>query len=624
MICRKCANMFDDSLSSCPECGTSAIMQENEAEKKPFTLNIPDEEIEKPAIITAEAENEKEPDGEENGEAVKENEEQYTAPEYELSLEEKPLPKVKKIQRKSAADKNKAEKKSNKESVGDKSAAALIVSVVCILACMMLVLTFVSVKSDVFKGNSQAVKTVALSGLSGEEKGELEKWLSGVSAVCDSDLDASHTTVNELLDMVKPYDANGLYRALYDHTQITANIPDPAQRYANENGDYSYYKIEEEKIDAIVELFGLNVNHTANTDDCYYYGGYYYFRDKLDYEPEISYIADVKESKRIQDGSYYIECSFLQESNLSAETKERYAIVEKVSSEDDSETQWKITRLSDEPIFNSSGVLIENESGISFEMKTEIIEKKASDGTVYHKYIIEYPVFTGGSLGEQTANQLYSDMITAFSMEEDSVQSDYKKFLKNGGNKDELPLLTHVVSRVTYTDNGYISVLEDTAEYVPSSMPVDENEAQNENGEQEETTQAENEETQPVKLPERTVEGYNFDVESGDFITKDAIIGKDYLVISELLYRIYGGYDYSDIAVKLQQGVETDTSEDDYENNEAEEIPEDEDGLGMKIYESASVICDGGYMFCFVSQDGCAHDVIIPFDIPGLFAVELQ
>ena len=89
MICKKCANMFDDSLSSCPECGTpifdSEITEEQKKKKAPFVLNIPDEEIEKPIIIKAEKANH------ENSEEEKSETSEAAEPdsaENELSEEE--------------------------------------------------------------------------------------------------------------------------------------------------------------------------------------------------------------------------------------------------------------------------------------------------------------------------------------------------------------------------------------------------------------------------------------------------------------------------------------------------------------------------------------------------------
>ncbi len=617
MICRKCANIFDDSLSECPECKTAVFAGETEEKpektaKKPFIVTITHDDVPEEETKSEEKVDDLKEDsipGEEEAPEVKKVTSVKTVPKAEND-------KVPRKQKKTAAPKEKKVKV--KDSIGDKSAATLIISVMCILACMMTVLTFVSVKSDVFKSDGEVVKTVALSSLSGEEKGELEKWFSDLSVICDSEINPATTTFGDLMGLVNPDSASGIYSVIYGAAKITANTPDPAHRFANENGDYSFYKIEEEKIDRITELFGFFANHTLNTADCYYYDGYYYFRDK-DSGTAVSYITDVKDSKRIQDGSYYVECTFLYKDNLSKESLERYAIVEKVT-DAENPVQWKIKRFSHEPIFDKSGVLIQKETAIPFDMKTKVIEKTAKDGTVYHKYIIEYPVFSGDTLGAATANQLYSDMINVLESEETSVQKDYRKFIKAGGVKEELPLLTYVSSRVTHNSGGYLSVLEETAEYVPASMLR----ILSEEGDESTADTADEPSDEPVTLPKRTVEGYNFDVASGDFITKDAVIGKDYQFISELLYRIHGGFDYSDLKEQLRLQSITDVGDEPETPEINEEIPEDENSVGMKIYESASVISEKGYMFCFVTEDGYAEDVVIPFEFADLFQIEIN
>ncbi len=629
MICRNCANMFDDSLSSCPECGTAAIYEnekpQTENEKKSFVLNIPEEEIEKPIVITAVKSSAVDIKAEEGAKAH-ENKAPVRTRTRVIKTPEAGRRPVKE------ASKRPVRRAVKKDPIGDRSAATLIVSIMCILSCMMAVLTVVSVTSDVFKADDD-VRTVALSSLSGEEAGSLEKWLVKVGGLCDSEFDCTKNTVGELFSFVKPYDSKGLYGSFFSSARLITDTPDPAQRFSDENGGYAYFRLPENEIDSIVEFCSLTVNHTVNTEECYYYDGYYYFAHVQQHEAEGSYIVDVKSGKKIQDGSYYVDCSLLQQNNLSAETKERYMIVEKASDKADEE-DWIVKRISSEPIFDSNGALVKAEDEISYEMKKEIIEKKAKDGTVYHRYIIEYPIFSGEAEGVKTANQLFLDTVSTMGADDAAVQADYERFTKFGGNTTELPLVTHVISRVTYNKNGYISVLEEKAEYTPESMPPENIEELLEKGEYEpeEKTDA------PAGLPVRTVEGYNFDVETGDFVTKDAIIGKQYQLISELLYRIYGGYSYDDIEEELRQtAAEAEENEQQEEGSEAQqgltsslaedilqtEIPEDELGTGIKIYESASAICEKGYMFCYVTEKGYAKDIVIPFEIPNLFLIEL-
>lgn len=606
MICKKCANMFDDSLSSCPECGTEVFLDKKK--KADFTLNMTEEELNKLMFPETSEEVTQEST---DGEADEENEPFNTMPpEYEAeqnekepeTAEETQAQEVKAENKKEEAaeqtteEKPKAKKVKTKMDPESKPAATLIISIMCVLAVMMGLLTFVSVTTDVFEGDD-TVRTMALSGLSTEDTGKLEEYLSKVGIISETEYDSRKVTVNELLSMVKPYDANGLYTMLYGTVQKTANIPDPAQRFTNENGDYIYYKIPEEEIDAIVESFCLTVNHTVNGDEYYYYDGNYYFAEKIQYEPLSSYVVDISESKQILDGRYYVTGSILKQSNLSEDNRDRYAIVEKTKSGD-----WKISRMSDEPLFNKEGVMIKADGELSFTTETEVVEIVADDGSVYHRYILEYPVFSGETSGEKAANRLHNDLISSFATAKENAQKDYEKYLEDGGEKDELPYITHIVSTVTYNSGEYISVIEEISEYIPASvMEKDETEPSTEDIDTQE-------QQKPVSLPKKQIEGYNFEVETGDFVKKDEFIGKDYKTVSELLYRIYGDYSYGDII-----GEETETDGSIY--GEQEEIPDDTENIGRKIYESASVRCEEGYLFRYVDEKGVSHDVVIPDEI---------
>lgn len=611
MICKKCANMFDDELSSCPECGTEVFA--DKGAKPKFTLNMTEEDLNKLVFSEVQSELTQETSG---GDAKEENElPDAVPPEYEVEQTEKEPETTQKVQteeakteeapEKETVEKPKAKKVKTKMDPESKPAATLIISIMCILAVMMGILTFVSLTTDAFEADN-TVRTMALSGLSTEDTGKLEEVLSTVGIISEREFDCEKSTVQELLSLVKPYDANGLYAKLYGTAQKTANTPDPAVRLTNENGDFIYYKIAEDEIDAIVEKFSLTVNHTVNCDDYYYYDGFYYFAEKTQYEPETSYVVDISESKQIQDGRYYVEASVLKENNLSEDNRERYAIVSK-----ETDGSFKICSVSSTPLFDEEGIMIKAEDELSFTKKSTVIEAVADDGTVYHRYIVEYPLFSGDTLGEKTANQLHSDMLAAFEAEKETAQQDYEEYLKDGGEKDELPYITHVVSRLTSNSGDYIGIVEDTAEYVPASMLKAKEDA---GTEETDTVETESEELpEPVELPERYIEGYNFEVETGDFVKKDNFIGKDYQTVSELLYRIYGGYGYDDIIAELN-GEEAQNSGYIY-GETVEEIPDDTENIGRKIYESASAVCQAGYLFCYVDEKGSAHDVVIPDEV---------
>ena len=132
---------------------------------------------------------------------------------------------------------------------------------------------------------------------------------------------------------------------------------------------------------------------------------------------------------------------------------------------------------------------------------------------------------------------------------------------------------------MSYSDDKYLCLINEIAE----SVPVYETDSQ-------ETS---------VELAKKTMECYTFDVESGGYVSKDTLAGKDYNKVYGILYRIYSGYPYEDI---LDEAVSGDV------------VPADTMKYGEKIYNSASTLCEDGMIFCFVTDEGIREDVVIPFE----------
>lgn len=162
MICRKCARIFDDSMSVCPDCGASVFGDEREGSSvtEGSRVNMPyaaqntnadsrftsDERVgRKPVVITAASVNRR------NNSDVK----SIPTEAYGTGAAVK------------ASDTN---EKALKQSTGDKSAAILIVALVLILSLMAVFLTAVSVGSDIFR-NEDEVVTTDFQELYGEEAG---------------------------------------------------------------------------------------------------------------------------------------------------------------------------------------------------------------------------------------------------------------------------------------------------------------------------------------------------------------------------------------------------------------------------------------------------------------------
>lgn len=685
MICKKCASIFDDSLLACPSCGWSFGNNNTEitAPKRtePFKLNINfDEEM---------------PEYKDFDSAVPVNT-QPTAVSYEMPAvtppsypgEEpvqpavpvkRPAPKapVKKNppmnrakapapqrpvkrtgvnravsmpQRRTAPNVNKvapARQMSEEMLEQVKKSTNAIIAIVCTLAVLMIGITVLGAKTDVFREKDDTVKTVALSGLSNEDKLSLEEHLTKLGIGDDFVYDSRKNTADEFLRYIRPYDENGIYSRLYSQAQMVTDVPDAAKRfeaqtqtdetssyyssYSNEEA-YAYYKIEAQEIDRVLELFGLGKAHTANTEGCYYYDGYYYFAQGDDtVSGQNNHALKVESSKRIEDGSYYVECT-VGDVNSGASVGEKYLVAKKGENADG---EWIILRCENEPIFSSDGKMNIGEDGCAFEMKESVVEAKTKDGTVYCRYTVRYPSFSGQSVGEQTANRLFVDMMNAVNSEAEDAEKQYKNYVALGGDKEALPFESNTECVVSYNEKGYISIIRQTSDNLPDleKMKEEYDKAQQQQNSYSYSQTEQAEEIIP-NLSKVQYEAYTLDKQSGDFVKKDNIIGKDYQQAYDLLYRIYNGYDYAEIADEMAETTaETTESAENYyttsvytsyaeTTKQYPEVPADSKQLGQKIYESANALCDEGYVFCFVNEEGYSKKVVIPFSVEGLFLIE--
>lgn len=533
MICKKCATEFDDSLAGCPNCGNPA--DEVQKEKKNFKVTIDSEKLNEVAESKEEASEKKQGRKEIRQEKIK----------------EKGKEKLKSMGKK------------------EKGASRFIVSAVCIMAVLMGALSCLSVFTDVFN-EDDTVKTMALSSLTPVDAGELENYLSDLFVLTGFELD-DDTASDEFYVNIMPESKGGLYQSFGNKAAVVTDTADPAERFENEEGAYSYYKLPIDKVDAIIESFGLVPNHTLNLENAYCYGGYYYF--KAIEETSVPTVeADVVSSKRIQDGSYYVDCVFYSANGSEGrQAGKMYAIAKK---DEANEGKWIISRISSEPIFDGDGIMVENDGAFRYEMKRELFEGKLSDGTVFCEYSIEYPCFKGDSMGEKAVNLLYSEVLSKYKK---SAEDADKYFEEYKGEKSDLPIVVHISSEVTYSDKKYISTIVDISEYNP-----------------------ENEEEDNVVISKRNVEGYIFDAETGEYVSKDEVIGKDYQLIYDLLYRIQGGYEYADLldeSVPRPSGIPANNT------------------IGKEIYESGSAITPNGYVFCSVTDEGLVKSVLIPTEV---------
>ena len=465
------------------------------------------------------------------------------------------------------------------EPKSEKKAATMVVVLSCVMAVITALTAVLGGVTDIFN-QSNDEKAVAVLILPQDEKEELEKDLSKLWPLAETGFDTEKMSAEEIFDFIRPYAEDGLYTSFGYSAGAITHEADPAMRYADENGSYCYYKIPAEEIDSILSHFGLVTNHAINSENCYYFDSHYYFAAGESSGSKASGKVTVDDSKRIQDGRYYVEAKF-----GSQKTYVIASVQDKV---------WEIHSMSTEPVFDSLGIKIKTEdTPEDYEIRSLVIEGKADDGTVYSKYAIKYPYFFGDTQGDIQANTFYQSIITFYQQQSEQVEADYKKFIKKGGKTESLPVELHYSAEVSYADDEKICLINEIAESVPLY-----------NEEPTETTQSssatDNTEKVSVTLPKKTVECNTFDLETGVFMAKDAFVGKDYHKVSEILYRIYGGYPYESITGESDLSVQ---------------VPEDSGKLGEKIYNSASALCSDGYVFCYVTDEGIREDVVIPFEV---------
>ncbi len=586
MICKNCANIFSDDLTVCPECDTPVSGAEKKEKDIEAVVSLALGEFEDISSYSEKKENF-------YGE---EKQEEFTPPVYDaeapLQQEKEPVKKEEKPQPPQQRERSKMKKMSKKE----KGAFNFIISLMVVVFVGMAALVGISLGTDVFEKDEDDVMAMALSGFSASETAELEDYLSKISIIAYSGFDREQDVIVDVMEFLRPYDAGGLYSRFYGTPDLTVNEADPNGRFSNENGDYSFYALEAEKVDKILYTFGFDINHNVNEKDFYFYDGKYYFANNGDYTFSPDVVADVSSSKRIQDGSYYVECSFYDESSEEADGSylKVYIILDKNADAKEGELPWQLSRISHDAIFDATGFMIKDESGrneLSYSIEHKTIQAVTEDGTVYAEYNVEYPYFKGNSEGEKAVNRMFAELVNNYTLQTETADKEYKKFIRRGGDKNDLPFVTHAVARVTYNRDGYISIVEGLSNFKPQTSKT-------------------TEETEEfITLPERTVEGYIIDVETGNFLSSKEIIEAQYHLVYEVIYRIYGGYEYE----SLLKGEDA-----------AIGIPEDTDEIGKTFYESACALSENGFIFCSVHPKGYTETVIIPYSTVNFFSSDFS
>ncbi len=93
-----------------------------------------------------------------------------------------------------------------------------------------------------------------------------------------------------------------------------------------------------------------------------------------------------------------------------------------------------------------------------YEIRTEVIEFKTSDGVLYYSNTVEYPYFLGATQTELKINQRYEKVIADFRNNEIDVDSAYKVSLE--WSIGPPPYYDNIKADVVYNKNGAVSIKE--------------------------------------------------------------------------------------------------------------------------------------------------------------------
>lgn len=599
MICNHCFSQIPDGESFCPFC-------KKKVAQKRFKINIPEERLNEEIPVEAgSAEGQNRPEEKPQPvakEAVSEPEAEKAAQQPEVNFEPEAKKEKTEAASQSAAPAKKAPVKAapkapvaGRPAVSsvkvnpaaekrEKKARAVVLSICSVCAAAMIALTFVSKYTDVFKTSSSQVKTVALSGFTHGEKGSFEGYAGFFSAFFKTGFNRDSVTQEQLLEMMQPQNASGLYSAFFKPAEIVTDKADPAERFKSGDG-YSYCKIKRADVEKIMTSLGQQVVNCANGREYYYYNGYYYFAaDSAEKQTKTAYSVSIASSKRTEDGRYYVQCDFTA---ASGEKETVYCLVSMEKS--DEGNKWSLLELSSSPLFSSDGVKIVHETNesLSYEIKRKTIPVKTKKGILFANYIIEYPVFSAADDDEKgkstaaTLNTLYNDMISKYQTKAKRANTLYNRYLKKGGKKKNLPAYTYVCAKVVYDKNGYISLLNETNEYFPIQKAAAETQ----------TGDGEVQEKQTLLFPTTSYDAYTLDVSTGEFVKKDSVLGKDYVALQQKLFELY----YKS------------------RNNEESEVPSDTGSIGQLISGSAWCVSNDGVLFSFIDPEGYNDSVVLPY-----------
>lgn len=576
MFCKRCGNKLTEGEEICSECGAkidldiykggkfTVTLPQPEAEEKTAEENAADNEAAEEAKAVdeekeqIESEEIKEPDSEQKAEI------EATPEKTEKAPQNAPKPKKPTV---TPIDNSKQIKKTKQSYLAIKLIA-------CLCAVLIAGLTAVSAFTDVFKNNSEGIRTVALSGLTDSEKESFLSFFKKLSPIYGENINFKKTGIYDFPKMLEVSSPNGLYASFFGNAEHITDKADPANRFGNSDGSRSYYKVKAAQLKKLASYFGIELVNSANNVSCYFYDGNYYFADKkTTSKPTEVKSVEVKSSRRTESGEYYITCAL-----DGSKDKEIYCLASYDKSKQ-GDSAWVLNEISNEALFSIDGTRTATaiEGSLDYEMKHEVIVAKTKKGKTYARYVVDYPYFTDTqSQTAQTINALYTEIINSYKEMAKDADKKYRRFTRRGYDKALLPAYTYFVSTVEYNKNGYISLLDETTYYSPEDV-----------AKQMKKEQAEGIEN-AIHFPTLTYSGYTIKIDTGEFVKKEDVFGTNYSTYQNRLYELYMGY---------EEGT----------------APADANNIGALIYSCPWVLTEDGAGFCYQGTVGYNNFIVLPY-----------
>ena len=410
-------------------------------------------------------------------------------------------------------------------------------AIVCVCLLALVALLGVRLTTTLFDSSNSGLEPVSLSVLTDEEKQEVLSFLSAYAPLYDRAFSPKTFGVGAFFELLDLNQTNNLYAASFGQPTRVTETPDPLNRFVDETGAFSYYRIDEKDMNALAEQFGVSLPGSGNNSRYYYYDGAYYFFAEAEPAGDPSPEVHISKAQHTEDGSYYIALADLSDINVV------YAIVGR--SADAAESGWTLSELSPEPLFREDGSRVAAQTTmLNYEMRHEEISAVAADKTLVAKYVLDYPYFTDeANETAKTVNALYAQMLKSYNELAATADDSYNSFVQHEYDKQMLPSYTYMVSTVTYNADGTLSILDELTEYQAAAAAKARKAQQTETADETAEAEAEGEAVSAVGfvMPTITYSGTTIDTASGAFLRRDDVFSGDYEFYQSLLYRIFAG-----------------------------------------------------------------------------------